>query len=419
MKNIVLSIGLTILFSLMYFQVEFHALPGINTKMMIASLGLVTFCINVLISREKCVSRLMFGVFFISLLFSLISFVSVVYNGTDDLVYATYFSKMSVWLFASYFVMSAIKWVHGRVTFQLLFHYMALLCAAQCIIALLIDNIPALYEWLKNTIVDNYEFIERNKRLIGIGAMYDTAGIRFTPVLIGLMYLMINKRSNKQLFFYMILWTIIVVIGSAMSRTTSIGAIVSLFYLLFNKISFGQVISYKAMKIFVGAVFFAVVVIVIVVYCYNNVPEFRGYMEFGFQNFFNYSRSGDFTSQSTRNLLNMFILPDNLKTWIIGDALFDVPGGFYMSTDIGYLRFIFYCGLIGFSTFISLFVFCTIELSRIWPKLKGLFIAFLIWQAIAWIKNSTDIFVIFALLALVPLDKGDRFEPIYHKRENI
>ena len=296
---------------------------------------------------------------------------------------------------------------------------MALLCAAQCIIALLIDNIPALYEWLKNTIVDNYEFIERNKRLIGIGAMYDTAGIRFTPVLIGLMYLMINKRSNKQLFFYMILWTIIVVIGSAMSRTTSIGAIVSLFYLLFNKISFGQVISYKAMKIFAGAVFFAVVVIVIVVYCYNNVPEFRGYMEFGYQNFFNYSRSGDFRSQSTRNLLNMFILPDNLKTWIIGDALFDVPGGFYMSTDIGYLRFIFYCGLIGFSTFISLFVFCTIELSRIWPKLKGLFITLLIWQAIAWIKIPTDIFVIFALLALVPLDKGDRFEPIYHKRENI
>ena len=167
-----------------------------------------------------------------------------------------------------------------------------------------------------------------------------------------------------------------------------------------------------------GCMLFVVFVITIVVYCYNNIPEFRGYMEFGFQNFFNYNRTGEFTSQSTRNLMNMFILPDNMKTWIIGDALFDVSGGFYMSTDVGYLRFIFYCGILGFMAFSSLFVFCTIELSRRWPRMKGLFITLLIWQAFFWIKGSADIFVIFALLTLVPVTAGDRFEPLFFNKEN-
>ena len=55
----------------------------------------------------------------------------------------------------------------------------------------------------------------------------------------------------------------------------------------------------------------------------------------------------------------MYVFPDNLKTWLIGDGYFSNPynidpyftgrfvGGYYMSTDVGYLRFIFYSGLVG------------------------------------------------------------------------
>lgn len=50
----------------------------------------------------------------------------------------------------------------------------------------------------------------------------------------------------------------------------------------------------------------------------------------------------------------MYVFPDNLKTWIIGDGYFNGPEdsdpyytgeiwdiGYYKGTDVGYLRFIF------------------------------------------------------------------------------
>lgn len=414
MKNIILTTLLTVLFSLFYFQVEFYALPGINTKMMIAVCGLVVLMYRLLVTRSVEVPKIFFGIYIISLLFSLVSYISIVVNNTDDFVYATYFVKMSVWLFGAYFVVNAITWAHGKITIKLVFHYLALLCVMQCLLALLIDNIPGFENWVRRVFDMNYKFFDKNERLYGIGAAYDTAGIRFTSALLGMIYLMKNKQNNKDLYFYLLMWVIIVVIGSAMSRTTSIGAILSLCYLLFSKLSFGQFVSYRAIKLFMGGLVFMAIALSIVIYCYNHIAVFKEYMDFGFENFFNYSESGEFTSRSTKNLMDMFIWPTKLKTWIIGDALFDVPGGFYMGTDVGYLRLIYYCGLTGLLCFLTLFIFCTIELSRKWPHLKGLFITLLIWQLIAWIKIPTDIFVVFALLTLVP-QSGDKIEPIFNK----
>lgn len=59
----------------------------------------------------------------------------------------------------------------------------------------------------------------------------------------------------------------------------------------------------------------------------------------------------------------MWIWPDNPMTWLIGDGYFNNPinsnpyyigpasTNYYMGTDVGYCRFIFYFGLIGLSAF--------------------------------------------------------------------
>ena len=73
----------------------------------------------------------------------------------------------------------------------------------------------------------------------------------------------------------------------------------------------------------------------------------------------------------------MIVFPDNLHTWIIGDGYFDNPfnrdmnyigpnfGGYYMATDIGYLRFLFYVGLIGLLLFCVYMVACANELMKL------------------------------------------------------
>ena len=108
------------------------------------------------------------------------------------------------------------------------------------------------------------------------------------------------------------------------------------------------------------------------------------------------------------------VFPDNLKTWIIGDGYFSNPyntdpfyigvksGGYYMGTDVGYLRFIFYFGLIGLSAFIAFFMKTYNLCVKRFTEYKLLFFMLLILNFLIWFKVSTDIFPIFALLIMLP-----------------
>jgi hypothetical protein len=77
--------------------------------------------------------------------------------------------------------------------------------------------------------------------------------------------------------------------------------------------------------------------------------------EFGFEVFYNYFSGNGVKSASTDELYTMFIWPEQLKTYIIGDGLFASPTNpieFYKGTDIGYLRLIYYFGIPGLIIFL-------------------------------------------------------------------
>lgn len=104
----------------------------------------------------------------------------------------------------------------------------------------------------------------------------------------------------------------------------------------------------------------------------------------------------------------MYVFPDNTKTWIIGDGYFANPGAtdqyytgrmrtdFYMGTDVGYLRFIFYFGALGLIAFISFFGNATRLCIKRLKETKYMFVLFLILNLVVWFKVATDIFVVFA-----------------------
>lgn len=77
---------------------------------------------------------------------------------------------------------------------------------------------------------------------------------------------------------------------------------------------------------------------------HNNEQAFN----WAFEIFINFSNNGTLESDSTNQLQEMYVLPDNIKTWLIGDGRISNGGlGFYMDTDVGYIRSLFYWGLIG------------------------------------------------------------------------
>ena len=120
--------------------------------------------------------------------------------------------------------------------------------------------------------------------------------------------------------------------------------------------------------------------------------------------------------------MNMYVFPDNLKTWIIGDGYFDNPqdidpyytgevtGGYYMGTDVGYLRFIFYFGIFGLTSFIAFFIAITQSCMKKFSQQSLLFLLFLAVNIIGWFKVSTDVFLVFAPFLLISREENEAAE---------
>lgn len=131
----------------------------------------------------------------------------------------------------------------------------------------------------------------------------------------------------------------------------------------------------------------------------------------------------------------MVVFPDNWVTWLIGDGYaanpmdktlssFDpyytgpVYHGFYMGTDIGYLRYIFYFGLVG------TFVFSLFMWKSAWACIhrfkdyKMMFLMILLVNYIGWFKVSTDIFLVFAIFLVLSKEDDVRTDNILENEQN-
>ena len=111
-----------------------------------------------------------------------------------------------------------------------------------------------------------------------------------------------------------------------------------------------------------------------------------------------------------------------MKTWLIGDGYFEGPSnvdpyyvgpanfGYYKWTDIGYLRFIFYFGLVCLVTFIV--YFCKVSATCVsrFKGYKNMFLLFLLFNFVLWCKVATDIFLVFALFLCISKEENEEYE---------
>ena len=84
--------------SLYFFPFGLKALPGLNTKMIVAAAGLVVYLFRLGRQRDGSVNRDIFLLSLIAALVSLIGLFSITYNNTPDYAYATYIVSMWVWI---------------------------------------------------------------------------------------------------------------------------------------------------------------------------------------------------------------------------------------------------------------------------------------------------------------------------------
>ena len=407
-----------IITSFYFFPFEFVFLPNVNTKMAMAAVGLVLLGVRMAQSRGAVLNKDFFRLSLWALGVSLAGFVAVVYNDTHDYTYVTYAMSMWVWAGAAYVLVELIRKVHGKISVELVAHYLIAVCVLQCILALLIDRIPA-FEQAVNSVVSGLGFVEldalsKTERLYGIGASLDVAGTRFSAILVMIAFLVTrleNKKQNLYLPFYIIAVFIIGVVGNMMSRTTTVGLILFIVYLVYKSRIYVLKISPEVKTIFYWLMGSLLVLIPILIYLYHTDMDVRNNLRFAFEGFFSLAEKGRWDVHSNEILMNMYVFPDNLKTWIIGDGYFENPyysdsepyyvgpkmGGYYMGTDVGYLRFIFYFGVIGLFIF-SYFMWLSGRMCmQKFKKEKALFVLLLMVHFIVWLKVATDIFLVFAL----------------------
>lgn len=415
MQKVLKFLVIVIVTSLYFFPFEFRFLPGINTKMVLASLGLVLFIIDYVrkFHSTGIVNKGYFQVVGAAVFFSLLCLCSTLYNNTIDYSYVTYVVSMAVWLAGAYFVVRVASLFFENVSVLFICDVLIAVSIMQCSLALLIDNHPEFKEIVDRLIV-GFDFVSIEKlnnvdRLYGIGAALDVAGTRFAAVLTLIAFCTLKEHSRIttfQLLIYLFAFVFITVVGNMMARTTVVGALIAVLYWVVpwtrdtNK-NRHRILGYLGLVLGLALPF--------IVYKYNIDESFRIDMRFAFEGFFSLVEKGEWEVNSNDILKSMIVFPDNIKTWIIGDGYFVNPKdldsyyvgeyymGYYKGTDIGYLRFLFYCGLLGLSAFVLYFckvVECCVVKN---PEYRSMFYLLLLLNFIIWFKVSTDIFVVFAL----------------------
>lgn len=369
----ILQISSIVIFtSLFCFPFFFSFLPSVNTKMILAILGLMVFPLEYLKGNIPGFGKSFLKISLWALGVSFFSYFSMTINSTPDDSYLGYIISMWVWLFAAFFCVSIMRKVHGEVSVETIGYYLVAVALLQCTLGLLINHFSFLKALVDAFITgEKYMGVGVENRLYGIGCALDVGGGRLGAILIILVYLILQSLKREKAwwvfagllgaFFY------ILVIGNMMGRTTTIGAIIAIAYLIFS-LCFNRGIKASTICSFLStAVLVITIGIIICVGLYNTNLEIQKLLRFGFEAFFNYFQTGKFETNSTNMLSEGLVFPNNFKTWIIGDGYMasgsndpyyigPADYGFYMNTDAGYSRFIFYFGLIGLLTFMLFFV---------------------------------------------------------------
>lgn len=413
MKNFLLmSLGV-VLTSCYLFPFELVYLPGLNFKMLMAGLSIPLLMINMARRSDSLIEKDFIIVSLFTLPITIFSLLTTVINGTSEESFTYYFVSVFVWMGAAYFLSNVLKAIHGEISMKVMIQYLIAVCCLQCVLALTMEYFPSLQVSIDGVIGGSEMFMtDGGGRLHGIGCALDVAGGRFAAVLVMTSVLMVKATTRVEIGIYLLAFSVIAVVGNMMARTTTIGLIISALVIVVSICYHKPAVESLGRMVLT----FVIAVFIVVALAYNSNSLFRQNLRFGFEGFFSLVETGHWQTGSNDILLNhMVVFPDNYKTWIIGDGYCSNPSewdpfytgkkyhGFYKGTDIGYLRYIFYFGILGALAMLAFFTCVGCLCIKRHNRYKLLIILLMILNMILLVKATTDLLPIFALLFCLPI----------------
>lgn len=414
------KIFFTIILFFFIYPVKLKGLP-FSFRILIAPIGFVWLLKDYLAGNlyiSKKILRLLLAI----ILVTLVSYVSIfIVNDTAEYTYLLFAVPVFTYILSAYaFVKFAYK-IYPDFSFHKLALYLITVTLLQAIISIIMFLVPAVNTFLMS-IQQLDEFSSRavtkaiGLKLLGFGESFFALGVFNSVALIFIVILLKNTKQPFKIKMYLILaYLFIFVIGMMQARTTSVGLIMSICYLFFSSFKLRFVNLILDLKIVFR--FLAVAAIIFAIFTtfgQGFLNKYSFLIKYGFEMVVNYQESGTLKTGSTEELKTLYIYPDNDKTYLIGDGRLtqvDNNGltGFYKHTDVGFIRLIFYIGLIGLLLF-ALFQFILIRDAFLYniQNSKIIIIYLFLFIIVCNLKGLTDgsiIFIPFWILAVIQQNK--------------
>lgn len=288
--------------------------------------------------------------------FVIVAVTAIMANMSFDLRYVKYIITLFFAFWASYLIAAVSYRAYGRFDIDIFIKYLLSAEMIYVVVSVLMffnSNFSALaLSFLKmDTIMEIAVERTSGLRILGFGATFFTSGIMNGFILILMAFYMVqnkNKFSSLKTILFYTIYILITVVGMMMARTALVGSAMGLAIIGLNLV--------KDPKALIRTVFMIVLVIAAILFALVKLSEdfaeqLETLFEFAFEMFFNLAESGSLSTGSTDTLMTMYdAIPTTFKSWIIGDAKWDTATGYYKGTDVGYLRSIWYFGIVGMGT---------------------------------------------------------------------
>lgn len=366
LKNLWFKIAGVVVFLLYLFHISFKPFPYfLRTRLIIALIGVYFILRKEKISFDVRVLKLIllttlaiFPILISSLVNSNFDFWFV-----QNIVLTLFFLLSSfgvIKLFSIYFGKNfSIEDVLKLIVYAIAFHN--LITALGFLIPVVGNFINTIQNQDENSQVVINSIVEFQSRFIGLGiGSFFTGGVISSLGLLSSSVLIVKEKSKRGAFIQIIIFAFIALTGLFIARTTLIGFGLAILYMYtpFISVSSGVLSYYRGVqnRILLACLLVMVLLVPVLYFGVSQLTESSAFVH-AFEIFL-----GDGgTTSSTEYMKSMYIFPDNFKTWIVGDGKFTDGNGYYMGTDVGFLRLWFYYGVLGslfffFQQFYSIYI---------------------------------------------------------------
>ena len=402
-----------VLLFLYLYSIPLKGLPfGIGTRIVFSICGLLIVVYGLFSLRIKfnfiSINRFLLSLLSFVLLLVITIYTSCFINSTNDTSLIRISFSYLLTILSVYFFYRIISNLFPKIFFLSLLNMIVICSVIQVSTALLMFVSPDFKELIISMIDPKDFLIEEillfsNFRLIGLGSNPFVTGFTNGFSLILLSFLIKKNQNRKLLIFYIVSFLMILVVGSMIARTTLIGGFLSICSLLLSirlhKINLNKLIL--KMLMYLGLVLFLVIFIKSL--DKGFVSKINDSFEYGFEALYNLKSGHGAQTESTNELKEMYFFPDKLSTYIIGDGYYMNPYNslsYYMNTDAGYIRLLYYIGLFGLAFYlaIQLLPIGYVYFNSQEKQLKQFCLLLMIFFLLLMIKGVTDLFFLSYLI---------------------